>query len=232
MALEKLSAMKVARLAEPGFYSDGGGLYLRIAPGGTKGWIFRFKRGTRQRDMGLGPLHTIGLKEAREEARECRRLLRQGVDPIDQRDAERGRAKHEAAARVRFETCAKDYIAAHQAGWKNAKHAAQWPSTMATYVYPVLGKIPVQEVTTELVLRVIEPIWESKTETATRVRMRIEAVLDWATAKKLRAGDNPARWHGLIAVATDRGGRRPGARVPHPDDCPHQPGDRDALAGI
>ena len=174
-------------------------LYLRIAPGGSKGWIFRYKRGSRQRDMGLGALHTVGLREARQQAMESRRLLQAGVDPIDQRDAERGRAKQAAAAATRtFQACAQDYIAAHQPAWKNAKHAAQWPSTLQTYVYPVIGETSVQHVTTELILQIIEPIWHSKTETATRVRMRIEAVLDWATAKKYRTGDNPARWHGLI----------------------------------
>jgi integrase len=193
-----LSSLKVEKLRVSGLYSDGGGLYLRVAPGGSKGWIFRYKRGPRQRDMGLGALHTIGLREARQQAMECRCLLRAGVDPIDQRDADRGRAKRAAAATRTFRACAKDYIAAHQPGWKNAKHAAQWPSTLEIYVYPVIGETPVQHVTTELVLQVIEPIWHSKTETATRVRMRIEAVLDWATAKKYRTGDNPARWHGLI----------------------------------
>jgi integrase len=198
MAIEKLTPLRVGKLRAPGLYSDGGGLYLRVAPGGSKGWIFRYKRGSRQRDMGLGALHTVGLHEARQHAMECRRLLQACFDPIDQRDAERGRAKRAAAAARTFKTCAKDYIAAHRPAWRNAKHAAQWPSTLETYVYPVIGDTSVQHVTTELVLQIIEPIWHSKTETATRVRMRIEAVLDWATAKKYRTGDNPARWHGLI----------------------------------
>ena len=182
-----------------GLHSDGGGLYLRIAPGGSKGWIFRYKRGSRQRDMGLGALHTVGL------ARRANRRWRPAA--CYRRASTRSTSATQSAAALSrrrrpltrtFQACAQDYIAAHQPAWKNAKHAAQWPSTLQTYVYPIIGETSVQHVTTELILQIIEPIWHSKTETATRVRMRIEAVLDWATAKKYRTGDNPARWHGLI----------------------------------
>lgn len=194
----KLSALTVSRLKEPGLYADGAGLYLRIAPRGGKFWVFRFMLHRRAREMGLGALHTFSLAEARQRATECRKLLAEGKDPIAVRDAAQAEARLAAARGRSFRECAEGYIVAHKDGWRNAKHASQWENTLATYVYPVFGDAPVQDVDVTLVLKVLEPIWKAKAETATRVRGRMEAVLDWAATREYRQGENPARWRGHL----------------------------------
>jgi integrase len=193
-----LTARQVSTNKESGLLADGGGLYLQTSASGAKSWIYRYKLGGRRRDMGLGSASTISLAKAREKARAARELVAQGIDPLEERQAERA-AKTIADAKVMtFRQCAENYIAAHQAGWKNRKHRAQWPSTMETFVYPVMGALPVQAIDTGLVMKAIEPVWTEKPETASRVRGRIESVLDWATARGYRKGDNPARWKGHI----------------------------------
>ena len=172
----RLTALKVSKALQPGMYGDGGGLYLRGTRDGTKNWVFRFMLNGRPRWMGMGPLHTIGLAEARARAAECRRQRHDGIDPIDARRAERQQARLDAARTITFKECGERYIAAHRAGWRNEKHAAQWEATLATYADPVMGKLSVQAIDTGLVLRVLEPIWAAKPETASRLRGRIEAV--------------------------------------------------------
>jgi integrase len=198
----KLTAVKVAALArakKPGFFGDGGSLYLQISRyGGSASWVFRYRVGGRLRDHGLGSLDTWSLAEARERARKCRQLRGEGRDPIEERRAERENAKLAAAKVMTFQACAERYIATHKAGWKNPKHAAQWPATLGAYVYPVFGELSVQAVDVGLVLKVLEPIWTEKPETAGRVRGRIESVLDWASARGYRQGENPARWRGHL----------------------------------
>lgn len=194
----RLSAVKVSKLKEPGRYADGHGLYLQVSKWGTKAWIFRYMKAGRARHMGLGPLHTLSLQEARERARKARQALVDGKDPIEDRTSVRLAERAEAAKRITFKEAAEKYIAAHKAGWKNAKHGEQWESTLSTYAYPTIGNLSVADVDTAHVLKIIEPIWGSKTETASRVRGRVESVLDWATARKFRQGDNPARWRGHI----------------------------------
>jgi integrase len=196
--LERLTALAVSRAKTRGYLADGGGLYLQISSSGAKSWVFRFKRAGRLREMGLGATHTLTLAEARKRAAACRRLRLDGVDPVDERRAGTLKAKLEAARAMTFRQCAEAYIDAHKAGWSNPVHAAQWPSTLETYAYPVFGHLPVQVVDTPLVTKVLEPIWKTKTETASRLRGRIEAVLDWATARDYRQGDNPARWRGHL----------------------------------
>lgn len=151
--------------------------------------------------MGLGALDTVGLADAREKAAACRREVADGIDPIEARDARRLKERAAAANVITFEKAAERYIEAHSAKWRNDKHAAQWTSTLATYAGPVIGKVPVHEIDTPMILRVLEPIWHEKTETAQRVRGRIEAVLGWATVHHYRSGDNPARWRGLLDKA-------------------------------
>jgi integrase len=197
-AMAKLSAVKVARITKPGMYSDGGGLYLQVSTLGGRSWIFMYKTNGREREMGLGPLHTISLSEARQKAMECRKLRLEGIDPIDARRATRDQVRLETAKAMTFKACAEKYIEAHGAGWRNAKHGDQWTNTLATYAYPVFGGMPVQAVDVGLITKVLEPIWTTKTETASRVRGRIESVLDWATARGYRRGDNPARWRGHL----------------------------------
>jgi integrase len=143
-------------------------------------------------------LHAISLAEAREAATECRRLRFQGIDPIEARKAERQQARLEAAKGMTFRACAERYIETHKAGWRNPKHALQWASTLASYAYPVFGDLPVKAIDVGLVMKAVEPIWATKTETASRLRGRIESVLDWAAARGYRHGDNPARWRGHL----------------------------------
>jgi integrase len=194
----KLTALKVDKAKQPGMYGDGGGLYLRVTEDAAKNWVFRFMLNGRPRWMGMGPLHTVNLAEARKRAGEHRLQRHDGIDPIDARRAERLKAQLEAAKAITFKECAEAYIKAHRAGWHNGKHAAQWQATLATYAEPAIGKLSVQAIDTGLVLKVLEPIWTEKPETAGRLRGRIEAVLDWAKVRGYRAGENPARWRGHL----------------------------------
>src|SRR5258708_2704446 len=216
MAGGRLKALQVSKTTVQGMYGDGAGLYLQIARGGSKSWIFRyrFKGHTSRagkplaREMGLGSVDTFTLAEARERARQQRQLLSDGIDPLEARKQQELAVALANAQAVAFQDCAKDYIKDHKAGWKSAKHADQWTSTLETWVYPIIGKLPVGGITTDLVLQVLkQPVgtehdaptfWTARTETANRVRGRIETVLDWARAKKLRDGENPARWKGLL----------------------------------
>lgn len=196
--LGRLNAMAVSKAKSVGMHADGGGLYLQVSSAGTKSWIFRFALNGREREMGLGPLPDVSLSEAREKATACRKLKREGVDPIEERKAERKQVQLAAAKAITFKDAAEAYTKAHQAGWRNAKHADQWRNTLNTYAYPIFGALSVQSIDVSLVLKVIEPIWATKTETASRLRGRIEAVLDWATARGYRQGENPARWRGHL----------------------------------
>lgn len=182
-------------MKEPGVYGDGGGLYLQIGPTGAKSWLFRFMRQGKARAMGLGPLHTISLSEARQTALGCRKDLLNGQDPIEQRKAARNAS---VSTQPTFTVCSQSYIAAHEHGWKNPKHRTQWTNTIDTYVGPVFGDKPVDVIDVNLVMQVLEPIWPTKTETASRLRGRIEAILDWATVRGYRNGENPARWRGHL----------------------------------
>jgi integrase len=196
--ISKLSALAVASAKIPGLYGDGGGLYLQVSANGSKSWIFRFKADGRSRYMGLGSLKTISFAKAREAASKCRELRLQGIDPIAQRGWVRTAARLEAVKNMTFDECRDAYIAAHKAGWRNAKHRMQWINTLHTYVSPVFGKLAVQAVDVARVTQVLEPIWSTKPETASRLRGRIERVLDWAKARGFRSGENPARWRGHL----------------------------------
>ncbi|MEV8879189.1 tyrosine-type recombinase/integrase [Mesorhizobium ciceri] len=206
-SINNLSAVEVAKKAKPGTYGDGGGLYLQVAKSAAKGaqegdvtksWLFRFMIGGKARYMGLGDVQTFSLKEARERARDARQKVTDGIDPIEVRKEKKATLRAEDAKRVTFKQASERYITAHSAGWKNAKHAEQWRNTLATYAWPVIGDLPVAKVDTAHVMQILEPIWATKTETATRVRGRVELVLDWAKARHYRSGDNPARWRGHL----------------------------------
>jgi integrase len=197
-AIGRLTALKVERLAKPGMHADGGGLYLRITPRGARNWVLRYMLNGRPRWMGLGPLALYGLAEARARALDARRKRHDGIDPIDARRADRARHRLEVAKSITFQECAEMYIASHKAGWRNEKHKYQWPATLQAYAYPVFGALPVQAVDTALMLKVLEPIWANKSETASRVRQRIENVLDFAKVRGYREGENPARWRGHL----------------------------------
>ena len=186
------------RAGKPGRTRAGDNLYVQIARGGTATWMMRYQLHGRPRDMGLGSCGLFTLAEAREIAHEARRQLARGVDPIDARKADRSQAKLDAARSLTFRSAAEQFIEAHRAGWRHAKSARQWESTLATHAFPVFGDLPVAAIDTALVLRVLEPIWSTTTETAVRLRGRIESVLDWAGARGYRTGDNPARWRGHL----------------------------------
>jgi integrase len=194
----RLTALAVSRAKPAGMYADGGGLYLQVTAAGARTWIYRFTLQGRTRDMGLGSLSAVSLAEARTRALEARRLKSAGIDPIGARDGQRATERAETAKQITFKDAAEAFIKAHQAGWRNARHCEQWRNTLATYVYPLMGALPVQQIDAGLVVRVLEPIWTTKAETAGRVRQRIEAVLDSATARGYRSGENPARWRGHL----------------------------------
>jgi integrase len=211
IGLGKLTALQVKRLAarpEHLLVNDGGGLYLQVTPKGAS-WIFRYRLSpTRLRDHGLGPLHTLSLSEAREKARECRKLRLAGLDPIEERKRRRQQAALEAATALSFRQAAERYIRAHSVAWRNPVHIKQWPASLEMHVFPVFGDLPLSAIDTGLVLKAIEPIWVTKPVTAARVRGRIESILSWAASRGYRpAGDNPARWKGHLENLLPRTGK-------------------------
>ena len=193
----KLTAMKVKRLKAPGRYCDGHGLWLQVSASGSKAWLFRFMREGRARQMGLGPLHTVSLAEARVRARQARQVLLDGKDPIDDKHATRKAARLAAARQMTFRQCAADYLAEHASGWKNPKHAWQWENSIER-ANKAFGDLDVGDIDVDVLLKFLRPIWRATPETGSRIRGRVEAVLDWATASKFRQGDNPARWRGHL----------------------------------
>lgn len=218
--IEKLTALGVGRYSAPGYYGDGGGLYLSVGPSGNRSWIFRYTFDGRRREMGLGAVHTLGLSEARDRARAMRRMLLDGIDPLADRDQQRVAEKIQRDRLITFDAAAKQYILAHGGTWKNAKHRQQWEATLATYASPRIGTMPVAEIETRDVVDVLQPIWTTKGETASRLRGRIESILDWATVCGYRDGLNPARWKGHLDKALAKVSRR--SRIEHHPSLPWQ----------
>jgi hypothetical protein len=194
--LHRLNALRISKGIAPGYYADGGGLYLQISTSGSRSWIFRFTIAGRTREMGLGPLSMVSLAAARKQAAECRQLVKQRIDPIGARNKhERERLLQAAAPEgVTFREAAEAYIRDRESTWKNPKHAQQWRNTIATYAYPVIGRVDVRDIDTEMIVRVLQPIWSKKAETARRVRGRIKAILDAEAVLGHRSGDNPTRY--------------------------------------
>ncbi len=190
MAIHKLSPRQVAT-AKAGKYEDGAGLRLIVSEAGAKKWVLRFTLNGKRREMGLGSYPDIDLAVARKRATHYRNLVSEGIDPIEAR-------RVEAAKIPNFTSCAASYIRAHRRGWKNAKHARQWVSTLKTYARPIIGSKSVDAITSEDILQILKPIWNEKTETAKRVQGRIENILDFAAAHKYRDTSNPARWRGHL----------------------------------
>ncbi|MCG5513640.1 tyrosine-type recombinase/integrase [Ectothiorhodospira shaposhnikovii] len=197
---KELSALAVRRLSKPGLHAVGGvaGLLLRISDTGAKYWVLRATIGGKRRDVGLGPYPEIGLAEAREQAAEMRHQARNGTDPIAERNEKREALRAANAKALTFDQAADRYLKGKASEFRNAKHAKQWRATLDTYASPVLGKMAVDRVELAHVLQVLEPIWHTKTETASRVRGRVEKVLDYATVSGFREGENPARWRGNL----------------------------------
>jgi integrase len=193
-----ISAASVAKLKRPGHYAVGDACYLQIAAGGTRSWVLRYTLNGRARYMGLGSANLVSLAEARAKARDARRLLLDKIDPIEARRAQHRERQLETARGKTFRDCAEGYIASHEAGWRDPRSHKQWVRSLTSYVYPRLGDLSIAAIDTALVLAVLEPIWKTKPETASRVRGRIESVLDWAKARGYRDGENPARWRGHL----------------------------------
>ena len=214
--INKLSVKAVSAAREPGLYGDGGNLYLQVADidgaGPTKSWVLRYMIDGRARKMGLGSINDFSLAEARERARQIRQKLADGVDPIEARLAARDAARKETAENITFKAAAEKFIEAHEAGWRNDKHKAQWRSTLASYAYPTLGTRPVKAVDAALVNATLAPIWTKTPETASRVRQRVERVVEWvkagmplpATAKAKRVAHHAALpWQDVPAFMSD-----------------------------
>ncbi|KRR11600.1 hypothetical protein CP49_18095 [Bradyrhizobium valentinum] len=193
-----MTALAVTRATKRGMYNDGLGLYLQIAENGSKSWILRYLFNGRTRHYGIGPLHTVNLAEARTRAAVARLQILDGIDPVEARRERKAAAQLEAANSITFDDAAEEHIKAIEPQWKSKKLGKQWRSHLKTYASPHFGKLPVAAVDTGLVTRALMPIWTTKPETASRVRMRIEAVLDAAKVKGYRTGDNPARWDGHL----------------------------------
>jgi integrase len=196
--IDLLSAAKVRSVKKPGYYLDGRGLYLQVKGETSKSWLLKYSIDKRPRAMGLGSAFDFSLADARERRDDLRKLIKRGIDPLETKAAEKQAQKIEAAKAITFRAAAARLIASKRKGWKNAKHASQWAATLETYAYPVIGDLPVQAVDTGLVMKILDPIWSTKTETASRVRGRIESVINAAKAYGEFIGENPARWRGNL----------------------------------
>ena len=197
--INKLSAKKVETEKEPGWHADGNGLYLQVSKTGAKSWVYRYQVNSKEKWHGLGAYtKKNSLGEARLAAAECKQLRKEGIDPVEHKKELAIKKAIGEANTLTFQECAEQYIDSHKSGWKNAKHETQWTNTLTTYAYPIIGDLPVQSVDINYVLKVLEPIWYTKTETASRIRQRMENILDWATVRSYRTGDNPALWRGRL----------------------------------
>jgi integrase len=203
----KLKAASLKSISTPGKHADGGGLYLQVtkhpvAGNLRKSWIVRYRAATgKMREMGIGSFEDVSLANAREKAERIRYEVRDGSDAVEVRAEAKQEAIRSRAAAMTFAQCAEAYVNAHQSSWKNEKHRAQWTSSLQTYAYPIFGEVAIQDINISMVMKVLDPIWETKTETASRVRGRIENIIDWATVREYRTGENPARWRGHLEKA-------------------------------
>jgi len=198
----QLAALRAQKVTEPGKYPDGNGLILQVTKGRAnavrKSWLVRFSIAGKQREMGLGTFPELGLADARAAALDVRAKALKGIDPIREREAVQAALRAEAAKAMTFSKCAELYIASHERGWANPKHRQQWRNTLSTYAYPVIGAMNVADVGVSEVMQILEPIWYTKTETASRLRGRIESILSWAIVRGHRPPPNPAVWRGHL----------------------------------
>lgn len=218
---KELSAIEVSRMTAEGRYPVGGvaGLCLKVSPAGARSWVLRVVVAGKRRDAGLGGYPDVTLAQAREKARQARADIERGVDPIAARAAAKSALTAARGQQTTFTNAAELFIKAKSPEWKNAKHVAQWTATLETYAYPVVGKMQVRDVTLAHVVKILEPIWSTKTETATRLRGRLEQVLDWATVRGFRHGDNPARWKGHLDKILAKPGKV--AKISHHPALPY-----------
>jgi len=198
MAIEKLSTTKILRISKPGKYNDGNGLYLQVTKNLVKSWVFRYQMDGHEHYMGLGSIYAVDIKGARKKAQKARECLARKTDPLQERATVVAKDKKRNERNKTFDECATEYIELHKHGWKSIKHLKQWESSINTYASPYFGQVFVREISTALILQALEPIWVTKTETASRLRERIERILSWATIGDYRDGENPARWDGHL----------------------------------
>jgi len=189
--LHRLNSLAVQKINKQGRFSDGGGLYLQVTKGSSKSWIFRYMRNNIAREMGLGSANAVTLSEARELAFEARRILTRGSDPLEVKMKRKKQKALNLARQVTFSECTEAFINAHESKWKNKKHADQWRYTLRIFAYPLVGNLPIQAVDTTLMIKILEPLWLTKTETASRLRGRIENIISYATVRQWRVGENP-----------------------------------------
>jgi integrase len=197
----RLSQTRADKIRAPGRYGDGRGLYLQITKTENRSWIFRYELNGHERYMGLGPCADFTLEEARERARLARQLLKDGIDPIDVAHEQRAKVAQEAAKVVTFKAAADAYYDFHSPKWENEKHKAQFHSRLSEYVFPVMGTLPVAAIDKPIILKAMQPIWNTKHATATRTLGLVKSVLDYAKASGWRDGDNPAAWSGNMSNA-------------------------------
>jgi integrase len=197
-AYRRLSVVEVQKTKRPGIYADGGGLYLSVGPTGAKSWIFRFMLRGKARAMGLGSVRFVSLADAREEAWKCGKLLAKKTDPIEARNEERVAVQRSATKSMAFDRCAEQYVSQHEVGWKHPRTAQKWRAILATYAYPIIGSVPVQEIQAEHVLQIVQPLWATKTATAKRLLNFLESIFADAITRSARLGQNPARWRGFL----------------------------------
>jgi integrase len=227
MALTVKRHHRLVRAGKAGLYLDGKsggvrGLYLVVEHKHNASWGLRYQLNKRTHWMGLGSAllgDGVTLDAAREAAKAARAKLREKIDPLAVRQQERAAARVASLKQLTFSEAAKQFIEQNEVKWKNPRHIEQWTTTLAAYAYPIIGKLPVSAVDTPLVLRCVEPIWKSKNATASRLRGRIESVLDWATVREYRSGDNPARWKGHLEHVLPNGGEV--AKVEHHPALPY-----------
>lgn len=198
--LTQLQVKNLTPTAKDKCYLDGKGLMLKVTAQGSKSWIYRYMKHGKDTWLGLGSYPDVSLAEAREHAADLRKKIRYGFNPLVEKRTLSETARAENKKGVTFDWCAEEYIKAHSPSWTNPKHAAQWTATIKTYATPTIGEMDVAKVDTTHMMTILEPIWQSKAETASRVRGRIENILDWATVHKHRTGENPARLKGHLEV--------------------------------
>jgi integrase len=203
----KLTVASVKAVTTPGRHADGAGLYLQVTKHAIMGnvrksWVVRYRAANGKiREMGVGSVEDVTLADARDRATAIRKDVKEGTDAVEARIETKLETLRVRAASITFAQCAEAYVKAHESGWKNEKHKAQWTATLKTYAYPIFGKVAVQDINVGMVMKVLDPIWQTKTETASRLRGRLENILDWATVREYRTGENPARWRGHLEKA-------------------------------
>lgn len=219
---KEMGALEVSRITRRGMNFVGGvaGLGLNVNAGGSRSWVFRARVAGIRRDMGLGGYPDVPLAKARELARNAREKIRSGIDPIEEGRSARSALIAARASAVSFSKATQQYLEAHEAAWSNPKHRQQWENTLSTYAGPKIGQLLVRDIELPHVLSVLEPIWREKTETASRLRGRMESVLDWASARGYRTGPNPARWKGHLDKLLPAPGRI--AKTDHHRSLPHE----------